>query len=132
MKYVRAESVEELLNFVDGVIAHIYDAPISITHETKEEAYEHGVFSGTRDGKYTAYTSMQGSLKQILSSARSFKFPAAHLGGRKIGKWVNDEYCSECGTPAVEEDYPVLTPYCPWCGAIMCNAEISEDDDDDE
>ncbi len=132
MKYVRAEAVEKLLNLVDGAMAHIYDEPIIITHETKEEAYEHGVFSGTRDGQYMAYNSVRYRLRELLASACSFGTAAARCGRREIGEWVeNDEdeedddtYCSVCGKPAIYADDELLTPCCPWCGAIMQNAEM--------
>lgn len=139
MKYVRAKQVEKLLNFVEGEMAHIYDAPISITHATKEEAYEHGAFSGTRDGKYTAYNSVRSRLHELLSSAR-FLGVASARHGNFLGEWVesaDDAHCSLCGKQAIEGclpggigDYELLTPCCPWCGAIMRNAKISAGDDE--
>lgn len=130
MKYVKARLVEALLNNVDSVIEHIYDEPISTVHESKEEAYEHGVYSGTRDGKYMAYISIQSKLKRLLSEARFFNYKSARRG---IGEWLYDERershsCSECGRSAIEDIDEKLTPCCPWCGSVMCNAKIGIDD----
>ena len=87
--------------------------------ELKEDVKTMGALS-IEEAKVFLLTSIATSLTQVVDALE-----AKEDGERKIGRWINDRYCSNCGWSNEDVYFTAgwTGRYCPNCGVEMIAEE---------